>query len=322
MSHSQNSSSHGTAVHGPDWIIPVGTQVVALVSVSSVEGLPQQPKGAVGVVVRAPTDGSHSYRVQFPDGFEAPLRRSALMLLADLHGEAAAALALDSTQLRDRVILQVVIGSQAYGLAGEDSDIDRRGVFLPRADHQWSLYGVPEQIEDERSQECYWELRKTLVLALKGNPNVLECLYSPIVPFVTELGRELLAIRSRLLSQLIFQTYNGYVLSQFKKLQGDLRNHGQIKWKHVMHLIRLLLAGVHAIRHGEIIVDVGAHREELLAIRRGEIAWSEIDARRLALHAELNEALANTPLPQRPDYAAANAFLLRARRAALSDELP
>lgn len=312
----------GFSPHGPDWIIPIGTQVVTLVPVTSVEGGLQQPRGAVGVVVRAPTDGSHSYRVQFPDGFEAPLRRSALALLADLHGEAAATNTVESAQLRERVILQVVIGSQAYGLAGEDSDIDRRGVFLPRADHQWSLYGVPEQIEDDRSQECYWELRKTLVLALKGNPNVLECLYSPIVPFATPLGRELLALRDRLLSQLVFQTYNGYVLSQFKKLQGDLRNHGQIKWKHVMHLIRLLLAGVHAMRHGEIIVDVGSHRDELLAIRRGEIPWEQIDARRLALHAELNDALANTPLPERPDYAAANAFLIRARRAALDDELP
>lgn len=312
----------GSSPHGPDWIIPVGTQVVTLVPVTSVEGVLQQPRGAVGVVVRAPTDGSHSYRVQFPDGFEAPLRRSALALLADLHGAAAAANTVDSAQLRERVILQVVIGSQAYGLAGEDSDIDRRGVFLPRADHQWSLYGVPEQIEDDRSQECYWELRKTLVLALKGNPNVLECLYSPIVPFSTPLGRELLALRDRLLSQLIFQTYNGYVLSQFKKLQGDLRNHGQIKWKHVMHLIRLLLAGVHAMRHGEIIVDVGSNRDELLAIRRGEIPWEQIDARRLALHTELNDALAGTPLPERPDYAAANAFLLRARRAALDEELP
>ncbi len=312
----------GSSPHGPDWIIPIGTQVVTLVPVTSVEGVLQQPRGAVGVVVRAPTDGSHSYRVQFPDGFEAPLRRSALALLADLHGEAAAANTVESAQLRERVILQVVIGSQAYGLSGEDSDIDRRGVFLPRADHQWSLYGVPEQIEDDRSQECYWELRKTLVLALKGNPNVLECLYSPIVSFATPLGRELLALRDRLLSQLIFQTYNGYVLSQFKKLQGDLRNHGQIKWKHVMHLIRLLLAGVHAMRHGEIIVDVGSHRDELLAIRRGEIPWEQIDARRLALHTELNDALSGTPLPERPDYAAANAFLIRARRAALDEELP
>lgn len=311
-----------TSMHGPEWIVPVGTQVVTLVPVTSVEGALQQPRGAVAVIVKSPSDGSHSYRVQFPDGFEAPLRRSAFTLLAELHGQAAESHALDRIQLRDRVILQVVIGSQAYGLAGDDSDIDRRGVYLPKADHHWSLYGVPEQIEDERSQECYWELQKTLSLALKGNPNVLECLYSPLVPFATNLGRELLALRERLLSQLIFQTYNGYVLSQFKKIQADVRNQGQIKWKHVMHLIRLLLAGVHAIRHGEIIVDVGEHRERLLAIRRGEVAWNEIDTWRLDLHAQLNAALTTTPLPERPDYAAANAFLLRARRAALSEELP
>ena len=45
------------------------------------------------------------------------------------------------------------------------------------------------------------------------------------------------------LSRLVYQTYSGYVLSQFKKLQADLRITGSVRWKHVMHLLRLLDAG-------------------------------------------------------------------------------
>ena len=37
-----------------------------------------------------------------------------------------------------------VVGSRAYGLHGADSDVDRRGIYLPPADLHWSLYGVPE----------------------------------------------------------------------------------------------------------------------------------------------------------------------------------
>ena len=39
---------------------------------------------------------------------------------------------------------------------------------------------------------------------------------------------ELLALRASFLSQMIFQTFNGYAMSQFKKIEQDLRNSGQI----------------------------------------------------------------------------------------------
>jgi len=58
------------------------------------------------------------------------------------------------------VIFRCVVGSRAYGLDGPGSDTDRRGIYLPPADLHWSLYGVPEQIEDHERQECYWELQK------------------------------------------------------------------------------------------------------------------------------------------------------------------
>ena len=65
-----------------------------------------------------------------------------------------------------------------------------------------------------------------------------------LVESATPLAIELLDLRDRFLSKMVYQTYNGYVLSQFKKLQADIRNKGDVKWKHVMHLLRLLLAGV------------------------------------------------------------------------------
>jgi hypothetical protein len=43
---------------------------------------------------------------------------------------------------------------------------------------------------------------------------------------------------------------------------------------------------------------------------------------RLRLHREFNAAFETTTLPERPDYERANAFLIRARRLALSEELP
>jgi len=307
----------------PHLILPVGTQVVAFVEVKGPDGKPAHARGAVGVVTQAPSDYWHAYRVRFPDGFEAALKRPELSVLSEFQnqaigtGETAARDPLAEYNLYDFVIYRCVIGSRAYGLDEDASDTDRRGVYMPPADMHWSLYGVPEQLEDPATQEIYWEMRKFLVLALKANPNVLECLYTPIVEHAAPLAQEMLAMRDSFLSKVVYQTYNGYVMSQFKKLQADLRNKGQVKWKHVMHLIRLLLSGIDVLKDGLVSVEVGIHREQLLAIKRGQMPWDDIDRWRVSLHREFDAAATTTRLPDRPDYAKANALLLKARRAML-----
>ena len=276
------------------------------------------------MVVKSPTDLDHAYRIRFPDGVEESLTSGELTTLAKFKegviGDTS--LAAQGSQLFDRVIFQCIIGSQAYGLADGESDIDRRGFYLPPAELHWSLYGVPEQLECHETQEAYWEIQKFLVLALKANPNVLECLYSPLVEKATPLAEELLEMRDIFLSRLVYPTYNGYVMSQFKKMQADIRNQRQVKWKHVMHLIRLLISGISVLREGFVSVRADEHREQLLAIKRGEMPWEETEKWRLALHAEFDKALEETTLPERPDYEKANGFLIKARHAALTGELP
>lgn len=302
-------------------IFSPGTQVVTLRDVLGQNGRTLHPRGAVGVVVKSPVDLTHDYRIRFPDGVEESLKTSEVTLLAKhKEGEIGnSGVTAERNDLFERVIFQCIIGSQAYGLADSESDIDRRGFYLPPADLHWSLYGVPEQLECEATQESYWEIQKFLVLALKANPNVLECLYSPLVEKASPLAEELLAMRSIFLSRLVYQTYNGYVLSQFKKMQADIRNQGQVKWKHVMHLIRLLISGIHVLREGFVPVRVDDQREQLLAIKRGEMPWEATEKWRLSLHGEFDEALNQSKLPERPDYEKANAFLLKARREATSE---
>jgi len=311
-------------LQNPNLIYSEGTQIVALRDILGQRGRTLHPRGAVGVIVRSPGDLDHAYRVRFPDGVEDSLGRDEIVMLAQFQeGEIGnAQVAAARSNLYDRVIYRCVIGSRAYGLDDEQSDIDYRGIFLPPAKLQWSLYGVPEQIECDETQEHYWEFQRFLVLALKANPSVLECLYTPLVEFTTPLANELLGMRSVFLSRLVYHTYNGYVMSQFKKLQSDLRNQGQVRWKHVMHLIRLLISGIHVLREGFVTVRVEEHREQLLAIKRGEVPWGQTESWRLSLHSEFDRALSESRLPERPDYERANALLLNARRAALSEGLP
>ena len=308
----------------PRLIYSEGTQVVSLRAVFSQGGRVLHPQGVVGVIVRSPEDLNHAYRVRFPDGFEEALRHDEIVMLALYKEGAIGDSAISATQgtLYNRVIFRCVIGSRAYGLDDDQSDTDYRGIFLPPAELHWSLYGVPEQIECHETQEHYWELQRFLVLALKANPNLLECLYTPLIERTTPLADELLAMREIFLSRLVYQTYNGYVMSQFKKMQSDLRNQGQVKWKHVMHLIRLLISGISVLRYGFVPVRVEEHREQLLAVKRAELPWEETEKWRLSLHSEFDRAVAETKLPERPNYERANAFLIKARLAATGQGLP
>lgn len=305
--------------------IAAGTQIVALVEIRGPNGSLVHPRGAVGVVTRTPAVVGENFLVRFPDGFEKALEQSQFEVLKhfkDRLGEVGrvtpcapgASGKPPAFDLETFIIYRCVVGSRAYGLENDESDTDRRGVYLAPAEMQWSLFGAPEQFEDNGAQSCYWELQKFIIMALRANPNILECLYSPIVEKATPLGEELVALRQRFLSQMIFQTFNGYTMSQFKKMEQDLRNHHEVRFKHAMHLLRLLLTGAATLREGRIPVRVEAQRDRLLAVKRGELTWAELDAWRKELHHDFERALTETKLPERPDYEAANQFLVKARR--------
>ncbi|HTV39419.1 MAG TPA: nucleotidyltransferase domain-containing protein [Candidatus Sulfotelmatobacter sp.] len=296
-----------------------GTQVVSLIEVRGTNNSLVHPRGAVGVVTRTPTGDQNEFLVRFPDGFEASLTRPQLDVLKHFKDRMADGKPDTHFDLERVIIYRCVVGSRAYGLDDDESDTDRRGVYIAPSELQWSLFGAPEQFEDNATQSCFWELQKFLVMALKANPNILECLYSPMVEKVTPLGEELLALRQCFLSQMIFQTFNGYAMSQFKKMEQDLRNRGEVRCKHSMHLLRLLLTGAATLREGRVPVQVDAHRERLLAVKRGEWSWAQVDAWRKELHHDFERALAETKLPERPDYEAANRFLIRARQEMASE---
>lgn len=295
--------------------VSAGTQVVVTTEARGTNAMPAHPRGAVGIIARTPAGTESLYLIRFPDGFETSFARGQFEILKHFKDRLPAPLnGGGEFELESCIIYRCVVGSRAYGLETEASDTDLRGVYLAPLEMHLSLFGAPEQFEDNGAQTCYWELQKFLVMALKANPNILECLYSPLVEKITPLGERLLALRESFLSQMIFQTFNGYALSQFKKLEQDRRNQGEIRWKHAMHLLRLLLTGAATLRESRVPVRVEQHRDRLLAIKRGEMAWPEVDAWRQDLHRDFERALAETKLPERPDYEAANRFLISSRR--------
>ncbi|MFF8744692.1 DNA polymerase beta superfamily protein [Streptomyces californicus] len=223
--------------------------------------------------------------------------------------------AADEALVRDHTVYACVMGSRAFGLATEDSDTDRRGVFLAPTPLFWRFDKPPTHVDGPAPEQFSWELERFCELALPANPNVLECLHSPLVEYADGTGRELLALRGAFLSRLAHGTFVRYALGQRRKLEADVRVHGAPRWKHAMHLLRLLASSRDLLRTGELRVDVDDAREELLAVRRGEVTWPEVERRMDRLGAENDEAASRTPLPPEPDRAAVEDFLVRTRRA-------
>jgi uncharacterized protein len=305
----------------PTFLIPVGTQVVLKTEKRLPGRESVKPAGSIAVVIEAPATNRRAYLIRFVDDVTLRVKFAELAIRRrEVHDE----LITPGEDMRKYVIYRVAVGSRAFGLASDTSDEDRRGVYLPPAEITWSLFKPPEQVEyiGDGVEEVDWELEKFLRLALQANPNLLEALWSPLVLHADATGLELRAIRQSFLSRHLFKTYSGYVLSQFRLMKEGYHKKGIYKAKHAMHLIRLLYSGIHALQTGDILVDVGRHRDQLLAIKRGAWPFEEVRRLALSLNDEFQQAFASTCLPEKPDYDRVNRFLIDARRRMVHDPRP
>jgi len=297
-----NSISEGTQVTQPtrklrnlaeDFVIPAGSQVVLLetqseTTSSSGHRRPYKKAGTVGIVIKSPSKNNLPYLVRFADESEIEipfeqltLRRQEIdNILSDV----------DQQDFSPYIIYRCKVGSKAFGLD-------------------------PQQIEVKTDQddEVYWEIEKFFKLALKANPNILETLWTPIVLDSSPIAEKIRTNRSAFLSNHLYKTYSGYVLSQFRRMKNAYEKTGKYKNKHAMHLVRLLYSGIGALETGEIMVDVSQHRDQLLAIRNGEFPFDEIRQMALELDRQFQAAFEETSLPDQPDFELIDQLLIEAR---------
>lgn len=120
---------------------------------------------------------------------------------------------------RDIIIYECISGSNAYGLATPESDVDIKGVFiLPEED----FYGLNyvDQVSNETNDIVYYELRRFVELLSKSNPNILELLYSP--EDTIQIKHPLIdLLRSQnFLSKQCKDSFGGYAMTQVRKAKG------------------------------------------------------------------------------------------------------
>ncbi len=293
---------------------PIGTKVILIAPVV-LDGQALEP-GLIGKITSDERAAEDVYRVCLSNDAELDLHLNEFKVLAEFQratigtGERS----YEFSEWEPFIEFRCVVGSRAYGLEMEGSDTDVRGFYLPPADRHWSLGGVPDQLVDDERQECFWEFQKFLELALKANPNVLECLNSPMVLQCGPVAARVMENRPAFLSKMVFQTYSHYVMSQFHRMKKRMEKHGDPNWKHAMHLIRLLYSGTELLKDGIVHVNVDEIRKPLLEIKRGEWSFDQVNEWRIRLQKEFEHEFSRTSLPDQPDVETVNKILVWGRR--------
>lgn len=146
-------------------------------------------------------------------------------------------------------ILSAVVGSHAYGLNHEESDVDRmafgvapteqfHGLMPPTGSAATRVTTAPDSTTHEIGKACS--------LLLKCNPSVTEMLWMPEYEVITPFGELLVAIRQKFLSKRgVRNAYLGYATAQFKRLvnreDGTFSSDTRLRTaKHARHIWRLL----------------------------------------------------------------------------------
>lgn len=224
------------------------------------------------------------------------------------------------------ILLSGIVGSTAYGLAREGSDIDRLGVFAAPTAELHGLHAPNDSHVTTHPDRTLHEVAKWCRLALGGNPTVMELVWLPddLYEVRTPLGDELISIRSSLLSaKRVRDAYLGYATQQFKRLydRGDGSFSADTRKrtaKHARHLMRLCHQGFELYATGRLIIRV----DDPESYHRfgEEVAADAMAALPLLQKFEGLFDGTSSVLPDQPDEAPVEAWLRRVRAAHYTPE--
>ncbi|HEY8143101.1 MAG TPA: nucleotidyltransferase domain-containing protein [Kofleriaceae bacterium] len=198
--------------------LPHGTEVVT--RVDRMAGERRVPQGAVGRVVQVEGDRVEVAIVGV--GRAVYARRE---LVPHRPGQLRFAMRREAawSALEPCVVVEALVGSRAWGLASEDSDIDRRGVFVLPFSWTTGLVTPPDDLVSGDGSATYWEIGKALRQGLRADPNTLEVFFARDAEVRDPMGEWLLEARDALVSAEIYRSFGRYALSQLKKLRQSLR---------------------------------------------------------------------------------------------------
>lgn len=253
--------------------------------------------------------------------------------LLKAHEHAVMERVIAEEEARRRHLVIALSGAHAYGFPSPDSDLDLKAIHVDPTTALIGLgLGTPhvdrmEVIDGVEIDYTSNEIRPVLIGVLQGNGNYIERILGVLQPHRAPELDELRPLVKRALSKRIFRHYVGFATSQLKA--AEQAGAGATA-KKLLYVLRTALTGAHALRTGEIVIDVrelldadgfGAARELIEAKRAGEtialseesgVRWREDVKRALGVLVAAHERSA---LPEEPAGAAdLSAWLIAERK--------
>ena len=232
--------------------------------------------------------------------------------------------------LSDNTVYLTLMGSHAYGCNEEGkSDFDYYGICIPtkaivfphtdgaiwgfgrnqKRFEQWQEQHIIDPSNQREYDFQVFNIIKMFMLMMENNPNCINAIYTPedCVHHTTAIGEMIREKRDIFLHKGCWARFKGYSISQMHKMSSkqatgkrkEIRDKWGFDLKFGMHCVRLLSECEMILMEGTL--DLRRNREQLKAIRRGEmseakiIEWAELKTK------QLEELYVKSKLRETPD---------------------
>jgi uncharacterized protein len=212
--------------------------------------------------------------------------------------------------IKDNLLLETIMGSQAYGVQTKTSDIDFIALVMPKKEHLYpQQYGyIPgfEQCPNFEYKDLKGDSNKLIInkietegewvsivrffflTGIKGSPAYIESLFAKdnLVTFNTKIGSMVRDNRKKFVSMRVFNALKGYTFQQLQRIRNShktgksdnpkrhhLLDDYNFDTKQSYHPLRLLDELNQLLDTGEI--DLMRNRDECISMRNG--TWGNFE---------------------------------------------
>ncbi|GLS25752.1 DNA polymerase beta superfamily protein [Marinibactrum halimedae] len=237
---------------------------------------------------------------------------------------------------------EVVMGSIAYGVAQDHSDMDIYGFAIPPRDWVFphlrgEIPGFDEpgkqfdQIQQHHMLDksalggkgrdydvVIYSIIKYFRLLMENNPNIIDSLFVPrnCVLYSTAIGEMVREQRHIFLHKACWPKFKGYAYSQVHKMRTKVPTGHRQKTietfgydvKFAYHVVRLLNEVEQILVEQDL--DLLRNKEQLKAIRRGEWTQQQVEDYFSEKERELERLYLQSSLPEKPRVAEIKTLLM------------
>lgn len=221
-----------------------------------------------------------------------------------------------ATPVRGRILVSKIWGSFSHDTQLPGSDVDYTGVYAADVRALVGLHPPGDTLTGEKPDYQIHEAKKFCDLLLKGNPGIVEMLFTDRFVWAAPEWEPLRRERKRFLTANVVRQYLGYAQAQLHRFRHSKPVHskgGVVGEKWMYHMLRVAWDAERiALGEEPKVWKEGTEKSELMAIRTGTMSTEEAVSKAEAAITRI-DSRKPWPIPERADEGFLNDWLLSVR---------